>query len=341
MTKSAAIIGGGIGGLATANYLVQHGWIVDVFERSAALPDTGTALGMWPEALVALDAIGVGDRVRSIGSQQKHGLFRRADGSTLAKIDIRDTAVLISRPRLLESLASTLPDGIVKFSTTIDNVADLGGYDVIVGADGVNSRVRTAVVGHQVDPEFLGFSALIGRAHGTTDTVAETWDEEKIFGISPRDGGVTNWFAAYRQPADGRMPADPMAFLRSNFGHWHSDVTELLDRIDTNSFIHYNVKQMPKLDSYVRGNIALIGDSAHAMAPNLGRGACETLIDAATLGQALVSHDVDEALRRYDRKRRKHTQRLLTGARLMSKAAMSTRFNGPRDAAIRVVSKFA
>ena len=84
MTSSAAIVGGGIGGLATAKYLTRHGWHVDVFERAEGLPDTGTALGMWPEALTALDAIGAGDAVRSIGSKQRGGEFRRARGRAAA-----------------------------------------------------------------------------------------------------------------------------------------------------------------------------------------------------------------------------------------------------------------
>ncbi|MBJ8346377.1 FAD-dependent monooxygenase [Antrihabitans sp. YC2-6] len=342
MTTSAAIIGGGIGGLATANYLIQHGWTVDVFERAAALPDTGTALGMWPEALAALDSIGAGDAVRAIGSQQRRGAIRRVDGSTIANINShRGTAVLISRPPLLRTLAEGLPDGVVKFSSPIATIDDLAGYDVIIGADGVNSRVRTVVAGQQVDPEYLGVSALVGWAPGETDTVAETWGEQRIFGISPRDGNRTNWFAAYREPVDADIPAHPAAFLRSTFGHWHADVRDILARFDEESIIHYRIKQMPKLDSYIRGNVALIGDAAHAMTPNLGRGACETLVDAATLGAALVEHGVEGGLHKYDRKRRKHTQRLVTGARIMNRLALSTRYTGLRDGLLRAAVQIA
>ncbi|MFH5227908.1 FAD-dependent oxidoreductase [Antrihabitans spumae] len=342
MTRSAAIIGGGIGGLATANYLHQHGWTVDVFERADALPTSGTALGMWPEALTALDGIGHGDAVRSIGSRQQHGQFRRPDGSVIADITTSEgTSVLISRPPLLATLASGLPDGVVKFSTTIESVADLGGYDVIVGADGVNSRVRTAVVGQRVDPIYVGVSALVGRAPGTTDTVAETWGEGKIFGVSPRDGNLTNWFAAYREDPDAEPPTEPLEFLKENFGRWHADVTDALGRIDATSIIHYRIKRMPKLGSYINGNVVLIGDAAHAMPPNLGRGACETIIDSIALGRALDEHDVEKGLRRYDSERRKATQKLVTGATLMNHVAMSTRFTAARDVALRIATRFA
>lgn len=342
MMNSAAIVGGGIGGLATACFLVEHGWGVDVFERSDALSSTGTALGMWPEALTALDAIGVGDRVRAAGSPQRHGQLRRSDGSVLANVEShRGTTVLISRPVLLDALAEPLPDGVVKFSSSVQATADLAGYDVVIGADGVHSRVRDVVVGRRVEAELTGVSALIGWAPGSTDMLAETWGGRKIFGISPRDGDRTNWFAAYHEPVDAPMPVDPEAFLCKQFGHWHADVRDIVDRLDPSSILHYHVKQMPKLPSYVAGNVALIGDAAHAMAPNLGRGACETLIDAVTLGQALVESGVEDGLRRYDSARRKHTQRLVGRARMLSRLAMSGRFTGARDVAIKVATRFA
>src|SRR5688500_3868874 len=107
MTGSAAIIGGGIGGLASAIALRQHGWRVTVYERDAEIPATGTALGMWPAALRALDTLGVGDDVRKAGRPQNVGEFRRPDGSRIAAIDVAglerrtgDRVHLLSRPAL-------------------------------------------------------------------------------------------------------------------------------------------------------------------------------------------------------------------------------------------------
>src|SRR5580765_1926203 len=110
MATSAAIIGGGIGGLTLANHLVQHGWTADVYERAPALPRTGTALGMWPEALAALDVIGCGDAIRAIGREQRSGAVLRPDGTVITRLAPRGgSAYLISRPWLLSSLAAGLP----------------------------------------------------------------------------------------------------------------------------------------------------------------------------------------------------------------------------------------
>ncbi len=342
MTRTAAIIGGGIGGLAVANALVRNGWEVTVHERADALPQAGTALGMWPEALAALDMIGLGGRVRETGSRQEGGQIRTHDGAALATIRPGgEKAVLISRAPLLSILASGLPEGVVRFSAAVNDVAELTRHDLVVGADGVGSRVRAAVLGRRVDPVMLGWSALIGRAAGTTDVVCETWGEGRLFGITPRDGGVTNWFASYRDAPDGPMPADPMAFLRQHYGHWHSDIRDVLGRIDEESIIHYRAKQMPKLPTYVRGGIALVGDAAHAMAPNLGRGACETIIDAVTLAEELETGSVEDALRRYDAQRRPATQRLVAGSRMVGRLALSRRLPAVRNGVVRTLARVA
>lgn len=342
MTHSAAVVGAGIGGLAIANYLVQHGWSVDVFERSASLPATGTALGMWPEALAALDAIGCGDRVRSVGAEQRTGAIKARDGSVIANITShRGSTYLISRPPLLAALADTLPDGVVTYSSTVSDAAALSGYDVVIGADGVNSRIRTTVAGREVAPRFLGVSALIGWAPGATDSATETWGDGRIFGVTPRDGNRTNWFSAYSEDIDTEPPADTADMLRRKHIGWHRGVTDVLDRLDEESIVHYRVKEMPPLRNYVAGNVVLIGDAAHAMAPNLGRGACETLVDSVALGRALTEHGVTEGLRRYDAQRRKHTQRLVRGANLMCRLAMATRYTGARNSALRFAARFA
>src|SRR4051794_9973773 len=111
MEKRALVIGGGIGGLTAAIALRRAHWSVSVRERDEALPVTGTALGIWPAALRALDAIDAGDKVRRAGERQRAGVFLRPDGSRIATIDVErlyrrtgDHVYLLSRPGLLAVL---------------------------------------------------------------------------------------------------------------------------------------------------------------------------------------------------------------------------------------------
>ncbi|WP_019202457.1 FAD-dependent monooxygenase [Tsukamurella sp. 1534] len=345
---TAAIIGGGIGGLATAALLGARGWEVEVFERAPSLPATGTALGMWPEALEVLDRIGAGDRVREIGIDQRVAELRDATGRRLGpRIEAKGATVLISRPPLLAALAACAPT--VRWG---ERRADLAGlpHDVIVGADGINSVTRAAVLGERVDPRPLGVDVLIGRCPGETDTFTEYWGPGRLFGVTPRDGGYINWYSEYdpRAVPDGTPDpdSDPRGFLSAMYRDWAPRVRETIEGIDAGSALHYHSRDLPRLSRIVRGNIALIGDAAHAMAPNLGRGACETLLDAAALADALgpaeaFDGDVPSALAAYSAARKAAGQRTMLLSRAMRHAALTRRLRAPLDLSLRAVAAVA
>ncbi|WP_232285351.1 FAD-dependent oxidoreductase [Saccharomonospora xinjiangensis] len=140
----ARIVGGGIGGLAAAAGLTLAGWRVHVYERADALADDGAGLGMWPRALRALDALGLGDELRRRAAPQQPGVIRTLDGGTLATIDtdrIRrragETVHVVARPDLLALLFESLPDGTVHFGEQAPYDVDA---DVVIGADGAQRR---------------------------------------------------------------------------------------------------------------------------------------------------------------------------------------------------------
>jgi 2-polyprenyl-6-methoxyphenol hydroxylase-like FAD-dependent oxidoreductase len=77
--------------------------------------------------------------------------------------------------------------------------------------------------------------------------------------------------------------------------------------------------------------VVLIGDAAHAMTPNLGRGACEALVDAVTLAELLNALPVEEALRSYDRRRRLRTQALGLASSALMRVALTETAQPLRD----------
>lgn len=345
---TAAIIGGGIGGLATAALLTQQGWEVEVFERAASLPTTGTALGMWPEAMAVLERVGAADAVREIGIDQRIAEIRSAEGHRLGpEVRAKGATVIISRPRLLEALAACAP--AVRFG---DRRAGLDGltHDVIVGADGIGSVVRAHVVGHEVAPRPLGVDVLIGRCPGDTDVFTEYWGPGRLFGVTPRDGGYINWYSEFDPrvvpPGTPDPDEDPRGFLRAMYRGWAPRVAETIEGIEAETALHYRSRDLPRLPRIVRGNVALLGDAAHAMAPNLGRGACETLLDAAALADALgaaadVGGDAAPALRAYEAARRRAGQRTMLLSRAMRHVALISRLRAPRDLLLRAVAAAA
>jgi 2-polyprenyl-6-methoxyphenol hydroxylase-like FAD-dependent oxidoreductase len=165
-----------------------------------------------------------------------------------------------------------------------------------------------------------------------------TWGRGRKFGITGVEGGRTNWFAPVWSPAGMRYPNGHLTELRRLFGDWADPIPEILARTDESDIIRHDLYYVgPALKSYVRGRIALVGDSAHAMTPDLGQGACQALVDGAVLGHCLATMtDVDAALKRYDSLRRKASQSIAANARRIGQLTMRPELENSRNALLRL-----
>lgn len=245
---------------------------------------------------------------------------------------------LVSRPDLLALLYGAAGEGTVTFGARITDLRALdGSYDLVVAADGLNSASRTALFGPRHRARYSGATSWRGTVDGEIGSVTETWGEGRRFGVTPTSGGRTNWFACALAPEGRRDPGNEAATLRRWFGHWHTGVRDVLDLLTEPEVLRLDLYYLdPPLPTYVSGRTVLIGDAAHAMTPDLGRGACEALVDGVELARALANApDVPTALRAYDQLRRPATQRLVRAARLMSRMAHARRLTGLRNAAMR------
>jgi len=334
MRGRATIIGAGIAGLAAARALALEGWDVDVRESAPGLPGTGTVLGLWPAALEALEAIGAGPAVRGssvrVEAAATTGL-RTPAGKTLIATNGGGKLLLIRRPLLLEILA----DGVdITFGAEVAGPRAVDGADVVIGADGTNSRTRLAVFGGQYAARSLGAVAWRGTVEGAARSHGETWAPGALFGISPAGPDATNWYACL----SAGQPFDPphLQHLRDVFGSWRTGPAEVLKRVTEAGILHHELLEVPRLPSYSCGRVVLVGDAAHSMAPFLGRGACEALVDGVALGRSLgASASVADGLAGYDRARRVRTQRLVGISRLVGRTAMMPRGFRERNAILQ------
>ncbi|MDJ1644281.1 FAD-dependent oxidoreductase [Streptomyces pakalii] len=350
MTGTATVVGAGIGGLATAIGLRRAGWSVTVLERRTELERYGAAFGIHPTAQSALDRLGVGDALREHAVPYRDAHIRTPDGTSIARLPLERIErkagrpeLLISRPYLLDALLAGLDafgDVPVKLGERVTDVDALAaGQDLVIGADGIRSAVRTARFGDRSGPREVGTVAWIGIADIESPVHGETWGSGRFFGLTPVEPGRTNWYAT----APEATTADE---LRGLFAGWHDPIPRILAATDPATWIRYEMRHLhPALPSFVSaeasGQVALIGDAAHAMTPNLGQGACTAILDADALTRALTAAPPGPAgtagaLRAYDRERRRSAQRTAFASRTLHRF-MSTERTRLRDAAVRLL----
>ncbi|MEU3015183.1 FAD-dependent monooxygenase [Nocardia asteroides] len=374
--STAIVVGGGIGGLATALGLTRRGWEVRVLERAPELTEVGAGISLWSNALRALDALGVGAAIRAQAVEDASAGIRDARGRWLSRTDIATlrarfgAPVVIHRAALLDILRSALPDDVVRTGVTVTDVdpdgtvrhtaevsgtdldrtvrhsagtsgADSGetvrqaagvdfdgavrqavtasSADLVVGADGLRSVVRRVVCG-EIPARYAGYTAwraVVELAEPLTE-FGETWGRGARFGIAPLADGRTYCFAVYNAPEGA---PGSFAEVRARFADWHDPVPALLAAADPDTVLHNDIYELPALPTYTAGRVALIGDAAHAMTPNLGQGGCQALEDAVVLARLAGEPD---GLARYDRERRPRTQMIAArSARIGTVAQLS------------------
>jgi len=153
----AAIVGGGIGGLAAAVALRRVGIETVVYERARQFESVGAGLTLAPNAVRALERLGLADAVRAVSARGRELLVRTAGGHTLLRVELREPLELLGvhGAELQRVLAEAAGD--VRLGAEVGDVASLAAEaDFVVGADGINSVVRASLHGRQ-PPLYAGY----------------------------------------------------------------------------------------------------------------------------------------------------------------------------------------
>ncbi|HEV7706709.1 MAG TPA: FAD-dependent oxidoreductase, partial [Asanoa sp.] len=338
---TAVVVGAGIGGLSAAIGLRRRGWDVTVLERAPRIEAVGAGLTLLANGLRALDALGVGTAVRAQGQVEASGGLRTPDGAWLSRVDgaamtraLGTSALGIHRATLHRVLAEVLPAGTLVLGAEVGEVVagprprvDGREVDLVVAADGINSAVRRRLWPDVPAPVYAGSTAWRGvttEAWTGAPLVGITWGEGAEFGMVPLGDGRAYWFGAVSSPP-GAWHADELAAVRERFGHWHDPIPALMAASDT--VLRDDIYQLgTPLPSYVDGGVALLGDAAHAMTPNLGQGANQALEDAVVLASLCdPAADLGPALAAYDAQRRPRSQAVARAAYQMGRFGQQLR----------------
>lgn len=340
MATSVLVIGAGITGLATAVALQQQGFDVGVVEarRDVAL---GAGISLWPNALAALDEIGLGDQVRGAGGRVATGALRRAGGAWLRRPApqrfthaLGEPLVVIRRATLTEILTGALAPGTVQYELTADKV-DIGTSDVrvtftdgsireaagLVGADGVDSVVARHLNG-PLSRRYTGYTAwrAVAACPLDPDLSGETLGAGSQVGHVPLGSDHTYWFATQRAPRGQTSPDGELAHLKRRFSEWSEPIPTLLATTDPDQVLRNDLYDRAPARVWARGPAVIAGDAAHPMRPHLGQGGCQGLEDAAILAAlAARGPDLGSAFSRFAAIRRPRVKKIVQEAELIGR----------------------
>lgn len=321
--KTITIVGGGIAGLALAACLNPDKFQVTVYEKRPELPAVGNALGMWPNAQRALARLGILDEARAVSPVIGTGSLRNAQGEPWITVNAGEMFG-ISRIDLLRLLDAAVPATVRRITSNVRGLPVDGG--LVVGADGVHSLVRSHAWGTAVNARLTPYLALRGTLPTAVgqDEVGEYWGRGDLFGMAAARGG-SFWYASFRSGLGpyGIDAAEALEQTREHFTGHAPAIRRTLAAATPEECLVQRLWTVPQIGSYVRGRTVLIGDAAHAMMPTLGRGACESLVDAVTLADLLNTLPEDQALRTYDRRRRLRTQAFSLASSALGRVALA------------------
>ncbi|OBB18233.1 FAD-binding monooxygenase [Mycobacteriaceae bacterium 1482268.1] len=297
------VVGAGIAGLATAVALQRRGHVVTVLE-SRADTTAGAGISIWPNALAALDHIGLGDAVRAAGGRVTAGAMRWRDGTWLRRPSherivkaLGEPLVVVRRSDLNDVLAGALASGTVQTGVTVTDVAVTAeGVRValsdsttreaaaVVGADGTHSVVSRHLNG-PLHNRYVGYTAWRGIAavEIDADLAGETMGPGLECGHVPLGAHHTYWFATERAPEGTIAPQGELGYLKSRFGSWAEPLPTVLAATDPDVVLRNDLYDRDQARVWSRGPIVVVGDAAHPMRPHLGQGGCQGLEDAAIL----------------------------------------------------------
>jgi FAD-dependent urate hydroxylase len=341
--KSALIIGSGIAGPVLAVALQQAGIEATIYERyDKAATGVGGALMLAPNGMAALGVLGLDTAVRAVGIPTPRMIMETGTGKRLgefADLPGLPTSHTFARADLYQVLVDqavargveieygkrlvgldNLPEGVVAHFADGSSAT----ADVLIGADGIRSTVRTMLDPHAPSPRYVGLVGLGGWVSGdglesTHGAMHFAFGKRGFFGYMV-DDGVAGWFAnlpsaTYLTAAEAQQtPASVwVRRLREFFAEDTLPALRMLDRIREDELVNVGgMEEMPPVPVWQRGRAVLVGDAAHATSPSSGQGASIAIESAVELARSLRDRPtIEQAFGAYEASRRPRVEKII------------------------------
>lgn len=347
------IVGGGIGGLTTALALERHGHAVTVAEQSGVISEVGAGLQLSPNAMKVLNALGVSARVmRDAFRPQAAEMRWGRSGMKIFDFPLRKAAtnrwnaeyIHVHRADLIEALKDELlaraPDTL-KLGRRLERYENRDGKivahfeggetieaDLLVGADGIHSAVRTQMLGPDA-PRYTGCVAWRATVPVTAlgdmapPSTACVWVGPRRHAVTYllRRGSITNFVGVVERKEPGEeswAATGAKEQALKDFRRWHPSIRAIIDAAE--SLNYWSLYDRKPLANWSDGRAVLLGDACHPMLPFLAQGAAMAIEDAWALAACLnANDDVPAALAAYEARRKPRVSKVQAGARANAK----------------------
>ncbi|WP_214317639.1 FAD-dependent oxidoreductase [Nonomuraea sediminis] len=329
------IAGGGIGGLTAALALRLHGFPVEVYERrpDRDIESGGTGQTIYSNATTALSRLGLAEGLKTCGVVVTRAESRTERDTLLFQTDLREYEWPGSHPSMAVrrgGLCRVLMDACERAGVTVHLDSPCAGYTdhgdnvtlhlkdgrqvtgaLLVGADGIGSAIRAQLIddGGPVPLGITSYRGISPDSGGLPDGTIYLFrglDAKVAGGAWPIGPEETSWsVSTYAPPGQhekdrARMKARALDLLTGVNG----PPRPVVEGTPLDAVIRTDIMVRRWSDTWVRGRVALLGDSAHAMPTELGQGACQAIEDAVVLAEQVADHaDPAAALLAYQRLR--------------------------------------
>lgn len=329
-TRTALISGASIAGPALASWLVTSGWQVTVVERAPGLREGGQNIDVRGAGRTVARRMGIEDGIRNATTGELGTEFVRSNGSTVARFpagtsdtDGATAELEILRDDLARLLVDSAGDGVeYVFGDTITAIDDRDdhvrvsfdhgddrSFDLVVVADGMNSRTRRLVFGTAPTIRPLGLDT----SWLTIPRVAADNDWARWFNapggrtmtLRPDNKGTiraTMSFLAAPGAHDGLTTDEQKRLLRETFIDAGWEARRILDGLDQETDFYFEHIGQVQAPTWTSGRVALLGDAAWCASPISGMGTSLALVGAYVLaGELAANVDHRDAFRGYER----------------------------------------
>ena len=327
------IIGAGIGGLTTAIALQKEGFEVEIYEQASEMKALGAGILLANNALQVFDKIGIGQELLKRGHRVSKLHIAKPDLMPMNTTNLLAfeqqygvNNITIHRGDLQKVLLQNLGNATLHLNKRLQSLELLGNEvnlrfddetqiaaEIVILADGMRSVGRKALFGEvgMRKPKHVCWRgvAKYKLPNEMLHEFKELWGDGCRFGFSQINETDVYWTA--KSKFDGALEKASTKMLLNHYESFHPIVQTLIANTEETQIHTAELMDLKPLKKWCKGRVCLLGDAAHAMTPNMGQGASQSIEDALILAKCLKKYPIESAFEKYEAIRKQKVRKIV------------------------------